>query len=92
VNSGPYLVVPVFGPSTVRDGVGDLVDSMLQPLAYVLGPTPQLVIGTGRGLSTRDRHDAELEALESSSIDFYAAMRSAYLQNRDAEIEARRRP
>jgi phospholipid-binding lipoprotein MlaA len=88
VGSGPYLVVPIFGPSTVRDGVGNLVDLGLQPLTYVFGiiSFEQVFIGGGQGLIRRDRVDRELEALEASSIDFYAALRSAYLQNRQAEV------
>ena len=95
--SGPYLMVPVFGPATVRDGIGTVVDAFFQPAYYVLGPAT-LIIGpteillyTGTsGISTRERHLAELKALEDSSIDFYAALRSAYYQNRVAEIWGRR--
>jgi len=86
VSSGPYVVIPVFGPSTVRDGFGDLVDRMFQPLTYVLGIAPNLVLGGGTGLSLRDEKDEQLRALEESSVDFYAVLRSAYLQNREAEI------
>jgi phospholipid-binding lipoprotein MlaA len=86
VKSGPYVVLPVFGPSTVRDGFGDLVDRMFQPLTYLLGPTSQIVLGTGNGLAIRDENDEKLEALEESSLDFYAVLRSAYFQHRDAEI------
>ncbi len=95
--SGPYLMLPVFGPATVRDGIGTVVDAFFQPAYYVLGPAT-LIIGpteillyTGTsGISTRERHLAELKALEDSSIDFYAALRSAYYQNRVGEIWGRR--
>jgi phospholipid-binding lipoprotein MlaA len=86
VGSGPYLVLPVFGPNTVRDGLGDVVDYMFQPLTYFLGPSQQLFLGGTEGLATRDHHARQLDALESSSVDFYAALRSAYFQNREAEI------
>ena len=91
VASGPYLVIPVVGPSTVRDGLGSIVDLALQPLAYILGPTVlvlqlQVYIASGNGLAALDASHDDLEALEDSSIDFYAAMRSAYLQSRRAEI------
>jgi phospholipid-binding lipoprotein MlaA len=86
VPSGPYVVIPVFGPSTVRDGVGDLVDRMFQPLTYFIGPTPVMVFGAGEGLSIRDQKAKALEALKESSVDFYAVLRSAYFQNREAEI------
>jgi phospholipid-binding lipoprotein MlaA len=93
VVSGPYLVVPVFGPNTVRDGFGDLVDLALQPLTYVLWPAQimlQIYIGGGNSLAALDANYDKLNALEDSSVDFYAALRSAYLQNRRAVIaEAR---
>jgi phospholipid-binding lipoprotein MlaA len=86
VPSGPYLVLPLLGPTTVRDGLGDAVDQFLHPMTYFLGPTTQLFVGTGWGLSTREAHCDELDALRESSVDFYAVLRSAYLQNRDSEI------
>jgi len=90
VPSGPYIIVPVFGPSTVRDGLGSIVDLAFQPLAYVLGPSElmvQVYIGSGNGLTALDANFDKIEALEESSVDFYAAMRSAYLQSRRAAIE-----
>jgi phospholipid-binding lipoprotein MlaA len=92
VASGPYLMLPVFGPSTVRDGLGSVVDLAFQPLAYILGPAEllvQLYITSGKGLATLDASHDKLEALEDSSVDFYAAMRSAYLQSRRAAVEGR---
>ncbi|MBW2543075.1 MAG: VacJ family lipoprotein [Deltaproteobacteria bacterium] len=86
VGPGPYLMLPLLGPSTVRDGVGSLVDIFLHPLFYVFGLTPNILIGAGSGFSSLDAHDPALKALEESSVDFYAALRSAYLQNRAALI------
>jgi phospholipid-binding lipoprotein MlaA len=92
VASGPYLVLPVFGPSTVRDGFGDVVDQLFHPLSYVFGPGPtwyfNTVIGGGSGLSKLDESHDQLRALRESSVDFYAALRSAYLQSRNAEVKA----
>jgi len=90
--SGPYLVLPLFGPSTVRDGSGDVVDTFLSPTTYVFGSAlmQQLIFGGSSGLSTRDFHYESLKALEESSIDFYATLRSAFYQNRVAEIWDRR--
>lgn len=92
VSSGPYVVVPVLGPTTVRDGIGNAVDYFLQPLNYVLGVPTQLVWGGSAGLSVREEVADQLDALEKSSVDFYSVMRSAYQQNRAKEIsEARSR-
>jgi len=91
VPSGPYLVLPVFGPTTARDGVGTLVDFVFEPTTYILAPGAQLVftsiLRTGTGFSTWETQSDALHALQASSIDFYAALRNAYFQNRVAEIE-----
>lgn len=86
---GPYLMAPILGPTTLRDGFGAIVDMGLQPLTYVLLPTATLVIGGTDGFTKREEVLAELEALEESSIDYYAALRSVYLQNREAQVEGR---
>lgn len=87
VESGPYLVIPIFGPNTMRDGVGDLVDILFQPLTYLMGPSLNLFLGGGRGFVEFETKAAAMEALEGSSVDYYAALRSAYIQNRKAEVE-----
>lgn len=87
VGSGPYLVVPLLGPSNVRDLSGDVVDGLLHPARYFLGPAQQLTFGSGAGLATREKHYQALSALEETAVDFYAALRNAYYQARTAEIE-----
>lgn len=96
--SGPYILLPVLGPATVRDGFGTVVDGFFQPTYYILGPsnlllgpTEILLYSGSSGLSTRERHFRELKALEDSSVDFYAAMRSGYYQRRIDEIWGRRK-
>jgi phospholipid-binding lipoprotein MlaA len=94
VDSGPYLIMPVLGPTTVRDGVGYLVDFMFQPTTYILPGFTLFIYAAihqgGAGLTARDAHAVELHALEASSVDFYAALRSAWYQNREATIAERR--
>jgi phospholipid-binding lipoprotein MlaA len=93
VPRGPYLMVPLFGPSTARDAVGLVIDQALDPLTYLIGPFNlqwQLILGGGQGLAVRESHVEAMEALRESSIDFYAVLRSAYLQSRRArELEVR---
>jgi phospholipid-binding lipoprotein MlaA len=90
--SGPYLMLPIFGPSTLRDVFGDVVDIMADPVSYVLGPLQwyTLILGGGEGFSMREAHYEEMKALEAGSIDFYSALRSAYLQSRDAMVREAR--
>jgi phospholipid-binding lipoprotein MlaA len=96
VPRGPYLVVPLFGPSTARDAVGTVVDQALDPLTYIVGPLNfqwQLILGGSQGLALRDENLEALEALREASVDFYSALRSAYLQVRLArETEVGYRP
>ena len=90
VGPGWYLVVPVLGPSTVRDLVSDVLDSMLRPYAYLMGTYSVLLIATGGGISRYDQSRAQLDALRASSVDFYAAMRSAYILQRRADVREAR--
>jgi phospholipid-binding lipoprotein MlaA len=90
VGSGPYLVFPLFGPSTLRDGIGGIVDRALHPLTYILGFTTQVMWGGGIGVARYDEYGDEIQALEESSIDSYSVVRSAYLQARERAIDASR--
>jgi phospholipid-binding lipoprotein MlaA len=85
-------MLPVFGPSTLRDVCGDVVDIVADPLSYLLGPYEwwTLLLGGGHGISAREAHFDDLRQLEDASIDFYSALRSAYLQSRAAMIEESR--
>jgi len=88
--SGPYLVVPVFGPSTVRDGFGTVVDQVMDPLTYFVAPLQlqwSLLFGGSQGLAYREANADALQALREASVDFYAAMRSAYSQAREGDVK-----
>ena len=86
VGGYPYLVLPLLGPSNPRDAVGFGVDTVLDPVTH-LASTEVGAVRTGVGLvSARAAILNETEALEETSIDFYAAVRSFYYQNRDFEI------
>jgi phospholipid-binding lipoprotein MlaA len=91
--SGPYLMLPIFGPNNVRDGFGNLADITMHPLTWFLGPTNFLIYGLyggSQGLSVREQNIEKLDALKDGSVDYYAALRNAYYQNRVAEIWVRR--
>ena len=91
VGSGPYIIMPMLGPSTMRDGIGQVVDRVFHPLTFVIGLGPNLLImGGGEGFSMREQYLDELEALEESSIDYYAVLRAAYFQQRDKQLEDNR--
>lgn len=90
IGEGPYLVLPVFGPSNPRDAVGIVVDFLIDPLYWWAVNTDHrglLLARSGmNGIDTRDQLWDVLEDLEKSSIDYYAAIRSLYRQRRKDEI------
>ena len=91
VDHGPYLVVPIIGPSSARDYVGFAVDSFADPLRWYLFNIDEKGIYYGKVgleyLNLRASLVDVLEDLESSSIDYYAATRSAYYQRREALVK-----
>ena len=82
----PYLVLPLLGPSTGRDAVGTLVDGVLDPLTYVVDEEILLARRLVGGIDLRARNIENIEELRRDSIDFYARIRSVYLQRRESEI------
>jgi phospholipid-binding lipoprotein MlaA len=91
VGQGPYLVLPLRGPSAVRDFAGSYVDGYFSPF-YYLHPhySGRQYIGLIRSsLGSVDNRAANImtyREIERSSVDFYATMRSYYRQRRDAAI------
>ena len=83
VGAGPYVVLPVLGPSSARDAVGHGIDSLLRIDRLLFSPAGQLLLGSGQGLSTYEPRRVQLDAFREASLDFYAAMRGAYVLSRD---------
>lgn len=90
VSTGPYVVLPLFGPSDARDAVGLGVDSLFHPTFFILPGVDALFFNTSSGFSERESHYEELKALEESSIDYYSALRSGFIQSREAQVWSRR--
>ncbi|MDA0663838.1 MAG: MlaA family lipoprotein [Proteobacteria bacterium] len=84
--TGPYVMLPFFGPSTVRDAVGQFVDTFFDPLGYVLSREESIARAGIEGLDKRENYLDISEALEKTSIDYYASIRSVFLQNSAYEI------
>ncbi len=81
VGEGPYLVLPVFGPRTLRHLFGDAVDSPLTPYLYLNDDGLSLGVWA---LNQVDRRAGFLDADQQvfEAFDPYAFVRDAYLQNR----------
>lgn len=89
VGPGPYLFVPLIGPTNLRDLIGGQADGVVLPIG-VGKPfnktefiVPNLVLG---GLDLRAESDADLKLLLAGAADPYATLRSVYLQSRAAEV------
>lgn len=89
VPSGPYLVLPIFGPTTIRDGIGLGVDLALDPLFHVDQKWARQVRYSrfaGTAVARREPLIEPLADIEAKSLDYYASLRSFYLQARKREI------
>ncbi|PVA10228.1 VacJ lipoprotein [Pelagivirga sediminicola] len=89
VNEGPYVELPVLGPSTSRAAVGRVVDLFTNPLDFVI-EDPEVYYALGarasRGLTGRARYSDTIDSVLYDSADSYAAARSLYLQNRRFKV------
>ncbi len=90
VGEGFYLVLPIFGPSSPRDGIGLAVDILIDPIFWILRSENLNYVNyirTGvEGLDVYARNLDEIDELKRTSLDYYAALRSIYRQNRRSEI------
>ena len=86
VESGPYLVLPIFGPSSPRDGVGLLADTLIDPFTWLTPLEYRIGRSFGTAVDKRARNFDQINDLEKNSLDFYSAVRSLYRQKRRDEI------
>ncbi|MBB5692294.1 MlaA family lipoprotein [Muricoccus pecuniae] len=86
VESGPYLMLPLAGPSNTRDTVGMVSDGFLNPISWLLPFEANIARTAVAGVDLREQNIEGLDALRSGSLDFYARLRSVWQQRRDAEL------
>ena len=87
LGNGPYLVLPFFGPSTLRDTGGMAGDIFLNPIWYVKPRELSIGISTFRYTNEGSFRIGEYESFKDASVDPYVAMREAYIQHRDKKIK-----
>lgn len=85
--AGPYIVIPLLGPSNARDAIGKVVDVATDPFNYIFN---KYISGGRYAASTVDARDSTLditEEVEKISFDPYATIRSLYHQKRNDDIK-----
>lgn len=95
IPDGPYLVLPIFGPSNPRDAVGMATDSYIDPFRYLLAnrdpeastlDDPNVIRAVADGIDKRAAALDDLDAIRKNAVDYYAEIRSYYRQNRAQEL------
>ena len=87
VGEGGYVMLPIFGPSTLRDTFGLGVDIASSPWTYIpRDDTASIGVAVGRGIVKREQLLDPIDDIYATSLDPYATFRSVYLQRRDSEI------
>jgi len=86
---GPYLELPILGPSTERDTIGRVVDLFTNPLGYILPEPEKYASPASKLLKTfgnRGRYSNTVDSVLYDSADSYAQTRSTYLQTRRYQL------
>lgn len=85
--NGFYIVWPLIGPSTLRDSVGLVGDSFLNPIRYVQPVETSIGISAVKITNENSFRLGEYEAFKSAAVDPYVAMRQAYIQYRSKQVQ-----
>jgi phospholipid-binding lipoprotein MlaA len=97
VDAGCYFVLPILGPTTIRDTFGMVADSFIDPFAHITIREHELLSLSGNNVDYfsvkgagvvdfRANNMTNINSLEKNSLDIYAAYKSLYLQNRNKKI------
>ena len=87
IGNGFYVVWPFLGPSTLRDSVGLVGDSFLDPVRYVKPMEASIGITAGDTVNETSFKIGDYEALKEAAIDPYISIRDAYVQHRKKKVE-----
>ncbi|MBP0446692.1 VacJ family lipoprotein [Roseomonas sp. SSH11] len=86
LDDGPYLMLPLAGPSNTRDTVGMVADGFMNPISWLLPFEANVARTVVGGIDLREQNIEGLDQLRSGSLDFYARLRSVWQQRRNAEL------
>jgi phospholipid-binding lipoprotein MlaA len=97
IGTGCYFVLPILGPTTVRDSFGLVADSFVDPFAHITIREHELLGASGNtidyftvkgttAIDFRADNDKNFKSLEKNSLDLYSSFKSIYLQDRENKI------
>ncbi len=86
IGPGPYFVLPILGPSSVRDAISIIPDWYTQPIAYLDDETTQWALAILFGIDKRADLLGASEVLQEAALDPYSFTRDAYLQKRRNDV------
>jgi phospholipid-binding lipoprotein MlaA len=86
---GLYLVLPLLGPSSLRDGAGSFGDSFLEPLSYVDPDEASAGLKAYKEVNKLSLRIGQYEELTGAAVDPYVAVRDLYIQNRESAKRGR---
>ena len=87
VGNGIYLVLPFFGPCTVRDTVGLVGDQFLNPVRYIKPTEASIAVSATKYTNKSSFHIGEYESAKDAAFDPYIAFRQIYLEYRNNQVE-----
>ena len=91
VPTGPYLMLPLLGPSTIGDTVGRVADGAMDPLSYFVPWYVSLSAEAGQrileAVNYRSLHLNQFEEADRYAIDLYGAVQDYYLQSRNNRVK-----
>lgn len=85
--AGPYVVLPILGPSSVRDTAGLVVDSAADPVGDINNVANRNSLYTLRAVDTRARLLGATNVLEGAALDKYSFTRDLYLNRRQSQVD-----
>jgi phospholipid-binding lipoprotein MlaA len=86
IGSGPYLVIPIIGPSTVRDGIGFYTDLYLDPMYYINDMSTRNLVYLAQKVTLRAGLLDQEKVMDAAQIDRYEFLRDIYLLRRKSQV------
>ncbi|MBE9503885.1 MAG: VacJ family lipoprotein [Proteobacteria bacterium] len=86
LGGGFHIVLPLLGPSNLRDVVGLVPDYFMDPVSYIKKAEEELAVKSFNILNEASHHIGEYESIKKDALDLYPFLRDAYEQNRKKKV------